>query len=70
MLKATDKQHHHNKDTVRFSHLFPLLSFNEWKALCQGLGVETHILEEFTVKYRKCSLSVHYLANIQILQVW
>lgn len=50
MLEATDQKYHHNKDTVRFSHLFPLLSFKEWKALCQGLGVQTHILEEFAAE--------------------
>lgn len=63
ILKDTDKKHHYYEDTVRFSHLFLLLSFSEWKALCQVLGIELISLD-FTAE-NFLSLP-HYLVNSYI----
>lgn len=50
ILKDTDEKHHYYEDTVRFSHLFLLLSFSEWKALCQVLGIELISLKSSQLK--------------------
>lgn len=49
IFKDTGKKHHYNEDTVRFSHSF-LLSFSEWKALCQALGIELISLKSSQLK--------------------